>query len=292
MPLAKFSLPSLNWLSIALPHLSRRRFTATALAAGFALAVRPLAASTITTDARGLTEGAVKIPTRDGSIPGYRAKPSGTGPFPIVIVVHEIFGVHEHIRDLCRRFAKAGYYAIAPQLFFRQGDVESKTSIDDIRPITAQVPDEQVMHDIDACAPFAHIDGGNGQKLAITGFCWGGRIVWLYAAHNKHLDAGVAWYGRLTGDVTEKQPRHPYDVADKLKAPVLGLYGGLDKGIPQSSVEEMRARLKKVGAPSEIHVYENAEHAFNADYRPAYNAEAAKDGWARMLAWFKAQGVA
>jgi carboxymethylenebutenolidase len=272
--------------------LSRRGFTAGGLAAGFALAVQPLSASTIITSSEGLMAGEFAVPVADGTMKAYRAMPTGKGPFPIVIVVHEIFGVHEHIRDLCRRLANSGYYALAPQLFARQGDVENAPNIEAIRPITAKVPDAQVMADLDAAVIFAGKDGGDGKRLAITGFCWGGRVVWLYAAHNPNVDAGAAWYGRLTNETSERQPVHPYDVAEKLTVPVLGLYGGKDKGISLDTVEEMRKRLAKSKSKSQIIVYDEAEHAFNADYRPSYNETAAKDAWARMLAWFKAQGVA
>jgi carboxymethylenebutenolidase len=274
-------------------ELTRRQVIVTSLAAGFAMAVQPVTAATIATDANGLTAGEVKIPVGDSSIPAYRAMPAKGGPFPVALVVQEIFGVHEHIKDICRRFAKQGYLAIAPELYARQGDVSNLKSIDEIRVIVAKVPDEQVMADLDATVDYATKTGkGDVTKLGITGFCWGGRIVWLYAAHSKLLKAGVAWYGRLAGEKSELMPKHPIDVAADLKAPVLGLYGGKDTGIPQESVEQMRAALKSAKVPAEIVVYPEAQHGFHADYRPSYKEDDAKDGWKRLLSWFKQHGAA
>jgi carboxymethylenebutenolidase len=273
--------------------LRRREFMASSLAIGFALATRPVTAETIATDSAGLEAGEVKIKAADGDIPGYRAMPASGGPFPTVLVVQEIFGVHEHIRDVCRRFAKLGYFAVAPELYARQGDVSQLTNIDDIRPIVAQVPDAQVMSDLDASVAWA---GGTGKadtsRLGITGFCWGGRIVWLYAAHNADLKAGVAWYGRVEGEATALQPDYPVDIAAEIKAPVLGLYGAQDKGIPVESVERMREALKAAEVPTEIQIYPDAGHAFYADYRPSYVKTAADDGWRRLQDWFKRHGVA
>jgi carboxymethylenebutenolidase len=275
-------------------EFTRREFIVTTLAAGFALAVRPVSAQTITTDTKGLTAGEVKIPTADGQIPGYRAMPAAGAVFPTVLVVQEIFGVHEHIKDVCRRFAKLGYLAVAPELFARQGDVSGMSDIKEIvSKVVSQVPDAQVMSDIDATVAWAKASGkGNIERLGITGFCWGGRIVWLYAAHHPQLKAGVAWYGRLTGNRTELQPTYPIDVASAIRAPVLGLYGGEDQGIPLDTVEETRKALKAAGSPSEIIVYPNAPHAFHADYRPSYRHEPAEDGWRRLQEWFKRHGVA
>jgi carboxymethylenebutenolidase len=279
---------------LARVELNRRHVMAGGLAAaGFALAVQPIGAATITTESDGLSVGGVKIPVGDQTIPGYRAMPAKGGPFPVVLVVQEIFGVHEHIKDVCRRFAKAGYFAIAPEMYYRQGDVSKLKSIDEIRPIVAKVPDEQVMADLDAAVDFAQKSGkGDVAKLGITGFCWGGRIVWLYAAHSQQLKAGVAWYGRLVGDPTENQPKHPVNVAGELKAPVLGLYGGKDQGIPLDTVEQMRTALKPAKVETEIVVYPDAPHAFYADYRPSYVEKDAKDAWQKALAWFKKHGVA
>lgn len=274
-------------------EITRRKFIATAtVATGFALAVQPISAGVITTDAKGLVAGAVKIPVKDGEIPAYRAAPASGDNFPIVLVIQEIFGVHEHIQDITRRFARLGYLAIAPELFVRQGDVSKLSNIDEIRPIVAKVPDAQVLSDLDSTVEWAKKSAkGNGEKLGITGFCWGGRITWLYAAHNPQVKAGVAWYGRLVGDATELQPQYPVDVASKLTAPILGLYGGKDTGIPLDTVEQMRDRLKSSSSKSEIIVYPNAPHAFFADYRPSYREKEAQDGWKRLLAWFKQNGV-
>lgn len=272
---------------------TRREFVVTALAAGFALAVRPAFGELLTTDAGGLTAGEVKIPAKDGEMPAYRAMPEKGGAFPVVLVVQEIFGVHEHIKDICRRLAKLGYLAVAPELYARQGDVSKMADTQEIFKVVSRVPDAQVMADLDAAADWAGKSGkGDLKRLGITGFCWGGRIVWLYAAHSPQLKAGVAWYGRLVGQASDLQPKHPIDVAAKLKAPVLGLYGGADTGIPIETVERMRQGLKAIGGGSEIVVYPDAPHAFHADYRPSYRKEAAQDGWNRMLEWFQRQGVA
>jgi carboxymethylenebutenolidase len=273
---------------------NRRDFVATTLAAGFALAVQPISAETITTDTGGLTAGEVKIPTPDGHMPAYRAMPAVGDPFPVVLVVQEIFGVHEHIKDLCRRLAKVGYLAVAPELYARQGDVSNMANIGEIiAEVVSKVPDAQVMADLDATVAWAKQSGkGNTAKLGVTGFCWGGRIVWLYAAHNPNVKAGVAWYGRLVGDADPFHPKQPVDLAGSLKAPVLGLYGGADTGIPAESIEKMRTALKDAHQPSEIIVYPDTPHGFNADYRPTYRKQPAEDGWKRMLEWFKKYGVA
>lgn len=276
------------------PNPTRRQFVVTTLAAGFALAVQPVAAGTIATDAKGLEAGEVKVPVKDGDMPAYRAMPAAGGPFPVVLVVPEIFGVHEHIKDVCRRLAKVGYLAVAPELFARQGDVSKLTDIQEIiGKVVSKVPDAQVMSDLDATVAWAGKTGkADRAKLSITGFCWGGRIVWLYAAHSKDLKAGVAWYGRLVGQADELHPKHPIDLAGELKAPVLGLYGAADQGIPVETVERMRKAVKDAGKTAEVVVYPDAPHGFNADYRPSYRKEAAEDGWKRMLEWFKKYGVA
>jgi carboxymethylenebutenolidase len=273
---------------------SRRGFVMTSLAAGFALSVQPVSAQTIKTDTDGLEAGEVKIPVADGEIPAYRALPDKGGPFPVVLVVQEIFGVHEHIKDICRRLAKLGYLAIAPELYARQGDVSKLTEITEIfSKVVSKVPDKQVMADLDATVAWAKATGkGNVDKLAITGYCWGGRIVWLYAAHNPDLKAGVAWYGRLAMPGTELQPKYPIDVVSDIKAPILGLYGEADTGIPVASVEKMRAALKEAGKTAEIILYPDTPHAFFADYRPSYRKDKAEDGWKRLLEWFKKYGVA
>lgn len=273
---------------------TRRGFVVTSLAAGFAMSVLPISAETITTDTKGIEAGEVKIPVTDGEFPAYRAQPASGGSFPVVLVVQEIFGVHEHIKDICRRFAKLGYLAIAPELYARQGDVSKETDIPKIiQTVVSKVPDAQVMSDLDATVAWVKKNGkGNTEKLAVTGFCWGGRIVWLYAAHNKNLKAGVAWYGRLVGDKDPLHPKHPTDLVEELKAPVLGLYGGADMGIPNSTVEAMQAALKKANKPSEIILYPDTPHGFHADYRPTYRKDKADDGWKRLLEWFKKNGVA
>jgi carboxymethylenebutenolidase len=273
--------------------LTRRQVLVTSLATGFALAVQPVAADTITTNTEGLEAGEVRIPVADGEIPAYRAMPAKGHDFPVVLVVQEIFGVHEHIKDVCRRFAKQGYLAVAPELYARQGDVSKISDWKQIfAEVVSKVPDAQVMSDLDSTVTWARKSSkGHGKKLAITGFCWGGRITWLYAAHSKDLKAGVAWYGRLKGDTTPLQPKYPLDVVADINAPVLGLYGGKDQGIPLADVEAMRAALKAAGKPSEIIVYPEAGHAFLADYRPSYRAEDAAAGWAACLDWFRKHGV-
>jgi carboxymethylenebutenolidase len=275
--------------------LTRRQFVTRSLAAGFAAAVLPIRAEgVIETPAEGLSAGELKIPVADGEIPAYRAAPSGEGPFPVVLVVQEIFGVHEHIRDVCRRLARAGYLAVAPELYARQGDVGRMTDIQEIvGKVVSRVPDSQVMADLDAAAAWAAQHGkGDAAKLAVTGFCWGGRIVWLYAAHSPKLRAGVAWYGRLEGSADPLHPKHPLELAGALKAPVLGLYGGADTGIPSESVERMRAVLRGGASGSEIVLYPGAPHGFHADYRPSYRETEARDGWDRMLRWFREHGAA
>ena len=272
---------------------TRRKFIiVTTLAAGFTLAVRPIYAQVITTDTKGLVAGEVKIPVEDGEIPAYRAMPATGKNFPTVLVVQEIFGVHEHIQDICRRFAKLGYLAIAPEMFARLGDVSQLSDIQEIRKVVSKVPDAQVMSDLDATVAWAKKSSKGNDKLGITGFCWGGRIVWLYAAHNPKVEAGVAWYGRLVGESTPLTPKHPVDIAAQLKVPVLGLYGGNDDGIPVETVEQMRKALKAGKSASEIVLYPDTPHAFFADYRPSYRKEQAENGWERLQAWFKQHGVA
>lgn len=267
---------------------------ASSLTAGFALSTQPVSAQTITTSVEGLVAGEIKIPTAAGEVPGYQAMPAGSGPFPVILVVQEIFGVHEHIRDVCRRFAKAGHLAIAPELFHRQGNVGQMTDMQAIvRDVVSKVPDAQVMSDLDATVAFAKASGrGDVSKLAVTGFCWGGRITWLYAAHNQDVKAGVAWYGRLVGDKTDLQPAHPVDRAAGLKGAMLGLYGAADTGIPVATVEQMKQACRQHGATCEITVYPDTPHAFHADYRPSYREAPAKDGWSKALAWLKQHGAA
>lgn len=272
---------------------TRRGFVVTTLASGFALAVQPVTAQTITTSSEGLDAGEVKIPVSDGEIPAYKAMPAKGGPFPVILVVQEIFGVHEHIKDVCRRLAKLGYLAVAPELYARQGDVSKETDIQKLlSTVVNRVPDRQVMSDLDATVTWAKSSGkGDVGKLGVTGFCWGGRIVWLYSAHNPSLKAGVAWYVRLVGMPDDLHPKHPLDIVGDLKAPVLGLYGGADTGIPNDTVDKMQMALKEAKKPCEIVLYPDTPHGFHADYRPTYRKDKADDGWSRLKTWFKSHGV-
>ena len=275
-----------NWVRMS--GVNRRAALAgSAAALGYALAAQPVSAATAKTPSEGLVEGMLTFPAGDIAMNAYRARPAGRKNAPVVLVVQEIFGIHEWIRDTTRRFAHAGYYAIAPDMFQRQGDPTKAPDIKTLfETIVSKVPDAQVMADLDRAAAFAGTDGGNAKKLGITGFCWGGRITWLYANHNPALKAGVAWYGRLVGPPTVLQPKNPIDVAAALKAPVLGLYGALDKGIPVSDVEKMNAALKAAKDPGFIRLFEGADHGFLADYRPSFNEPAATEGWADALKWF------
>ncbi len=272
----------------------RRQFIAGSLTTGFVAAVAPtgdLLAQVIATDTQGLVAGEVQIMMSRTAIPAYRAQPAGKTNLPIVLVVQEIFGVHEYIKDVCRRFAKQGYMAVAVEHFHRQGrpnDFPDAQAI--IANIVGKVPDSQVMSDLDTALAWAGTQGGDVNKAAVTGFCWGGRITWLYAAHNPKLKAGVAWYGRLSGQINANNPLYPIEVAEKMHAPVLGLYGGKDTGIPLSNVDEMKTRLSfgtKASEASDIIVYPDAPHAFHADYRPSYRKADAEDGWQRCISWFK-----
>ena len=276
---------------------SRRDFVRGSLGTGFAAAVLPVLAQTVVkTDAQGLEVGEVTIPVGDFKMPAYRAAPAGVRNAPVVLVVSEIFGVHEYIADVARRFAKLGYFAVAPELFVRQGDAGSYGEIAKLlAEVVNKVPDAQVMGDLDATVAWARSQGADASKLGITGFCWGGRVTWLYSAHNPAVKAAAAWYGRLVGDRSPLTPAHPVDVAARLHAPVLGLYGGKDGGIPLDSVDKMKSALA-AGSPSarrsEFVVYPDAPHAFHADYRPSFRKEAAEEGWKRCAAWFKTHGVA
>jgi carboxymethylenebutenolidase len=276
---------------------SRRSFVRATVGSGFAAAVLPIAAQTaIKTDSAGLITGEVTIPVGDFKMPAFRAAPAGRAGAPVVLVASEIFGVHEHIADVARRFAKAGYFAVAPELFVRQGDAGAYGEIAKlIDEVISKVPDAQVMGDLDATLAWANAQGADTSKAGVTGFCWGGRITWLYSAHNPQIKAGVAWYGRLVGVASALTPKHPVDVARALYGPVLGLYGEKDTGIPFETVEKMKAALAAGNAAarkSEIVAYADAPHGFHADYRPSFRKEAAADGWKRCLAWFAAHGVA
>lgn len=271
--------------------LNRRGFLTTTLAGGFTLAAGPVMAQTVVrTDANGLVAGEVRIPVRDGEIPAYRAAPAGRKNAPVVLVVQEIFGVHEYIRDVCRRWAKAGYLAVAPELYARQGDPSKYTEIAKLAAeVVSKVPDDQVLADLDATARWAAAHGGSRSRVGVTGFCWGGRIVWLYAAHNPAVKAGVAWYGKLVGDPTALQPLNPVDVAAQVKAPVLGLYGGQDAGIPLTSINAMKGALATGGPAareSSFVLFRDAPHGFHADYRPSYREADAKEGWRLAQDWF------
>ena len=286
-----------NTLVPAQGDFNRRTFVRTAVGSGFAAAVLPVMAQTVVkTDSVGLVAGEVTIHVGGFKMPAYRAAPAGRTGLPVVLVTSEIFGVHEHIADVARRFAKAGYFAIAPELFVRQGDAGSYGEIAKLlAEVINQVPDAQVMGDLDATLAWAKTEGADTSRAGITGFCWGGRITWLYAAHNPQVKAGVAWYGRLVGAPNPLMPKNPVDVAGAINGPVLGLYGGQDGGIPLTTVEAMKAALASGSAAakkSEFVVYPDAPHAFHADYRPSYRKDAADDGWKRCLAWFKAHGVA
>ena len=271
----------------------RRTFLKTALGTGFAAAVLPVCAQTvIKTDTQGLLAGEVSVVVNGQKIPAYRAQPEGKTNLPVILVISEIFGVHEHIADVARRFAKLGYLAIAPDLFVRQGNPAAYPTIAEIsKEIISKVPDEQVFQDLDAWVAWAKDNGGNIDKLGINGFCWGGRIVWMYSAYNPRVKAGVAWYGRIVRDKTALTPQHPIDIALGLKVPVLGLYGGKDGGIPVTTVVQMKDLLQKSGNASEFVVYPGTGHAFHADYRPSYVEADAKDGWKRAGEWFKSHGV-
>jgi carboxymethylenebutenolidase len=276
---------------------SRREFARTSVGVGFAAAALPIQAqSEVRTPSTGLTVGEVTISAGEFKLPAYRAMPAGKSNLPVVLVISEIFGVHEYIADVARRFAQRGYLAIAPELFVRQGDAASYGEITKLlAEVISKVPDAQVMGDLDACFAWARANGGDAGRLGITGFCWGGRITWLYCAHNPAVKVGVAWYGRLAGTTTALQTAHPLDVAGKLHAPVLGLYGGKDTGIPLTDVDKMKAALAAGSAAakkSQFFVYPDAPHAFHADYRPSFQKAPAEDGWQRCLDWFKAHNVA
>ncbi|WP_028102196.1 dienelactone hydrolase family protein [Pseudoduganella violaceinigra] len=274
--------------------VDRRDFIKAALGTGFAAAVMPAQAQhVISTDSKGLTARTVHIKSGSQTVPLYMAHPEGKTNLPVILVISEIFGVHEHIADVARRFAKAGYLALAPDLFVRHGDPSREPSIADLQKnIISKTLDSEVLADLDAVVEWARTYGADTVKLGITGFCWGGRITWMYSAHNPHVKAGVAWYGRVVGQATPAWPQHPIDIAARLKTPVLGLYGAQDTGIPVESVEKMKAALAQAHNQSEFRIFEHSGHAFFADYRPSYNAADAAEGWQLALGWFKSHGVA
>lgn len=275
------------------PPFSRRGFVMTSLMTGLTLATTSVEAQVVRTDAEGLEAGEVKISAGDGPMPGYRAMPVGEGPFPVVLVIEEIFGVHEYIKDICRRLAKAGYCAVAPELYARQGDLSTMTDAKlIIRDVISKTPDAQWMADLDAAASWAvSASRGDPARIGTMGWCRGGRGVWLYAAHRRDLKAAVAWYGPVGGDRTEIQPRTGTDVAAEINAPILALYGGADTGIPVATVEAARDKAVAAGKSVELVVYPEAPHGFHADYRPSYRPVEAKDGWARALSFLKSHGV-
>ncbi len=273
--------------------LARRGLVMTGLISGLTLATTRVEAQVIHTDSTGLVAGEVQIPVSDGHLPGYFARPDGAGPFPVVLVIEEIFGVHEYIKDVCRRLAKAGYLAVAPELYARQGDLSKMTDVSKIvSEVISKAPDATVMTDLDSTAAWAGGNHGDLAWLGVTGFCRGGRATWLYAAHNPKLKAAVAWYGPVAGGTSPIQPKTVLDLAAELKCPLLGIYGGQDRGIRQDDVQEAASRARAAGAAVEIVVFADAGHGFHADYRPSYNAADAADGWKRMLAWFSKYGVA
>jgi len=279
------------------PHVpfDRRTFIKATLGSGFAAAVLPVSAQTIHTDSEGLEAGEVAFQSGGALVPAYRAQPAGKTHLPVIVVIHEIFGVHEHIADVCRRFAKLGYLAIAPDLYVREGDASKYPTIQQLNAaIVSKVPDRQVLQDLDAAVAWAAQHGGDTKRLGVNGFCWGGRIAWLYAEHNPNVKAAVAWYGRVAGDHTALTPANPLDLAGNLQVPVLGLYGRQDTSIPQDTLEQMKQAIAQGpprGRGSQFVVYDDAGHAFFADYRPSYRKADAEDGWRRAIAWFREHGV-
>jgi carboxymethylenebutenolidase len=288
-----FDSDHLNSLQPPIAPLNRRTLVKASLTIGFCAAVSPVSAQAVTTSADGLIAGEVKVPAGDADIPAYRAMPDHGGPFPTVLVIHEIFGVHEYIKDVCRRWAKLGYYAIAPDLYARVGDASSETDMKKIMAdIVSKVSDAQVLSDLDATLAFAKASGSADiARAAVAGFCWGGRESWLYAAHNPALKAAIAWYGPLGGAPSALKPKNPPDIVDDLKVPVLGLYGGKDAGITAPQIAAMREKLAAAGGASKIIVYEDTGHAFHADYRPSYNKADAEASWKEATGWLKDHGV-
>ena len=278
---------------------TRRTALKVALGVGYAAVTMPVMAQTaIKTSANGLATGETTYEVNGFKVPLFYAAPAGKKNLPVVLVIQEIFGVHEYIADTCRRFAQAGYLAIAPELFARQGDPTQYGEMAKLMAeVVSKVPDAQVMTDLDGAVKWAGSQGGDLNKVAITGFCWGGRITWLYAQQSANVKAGVAWYGRLVGAPSALTPKHPLDLAADMKAPVLGLYGGQDGGIPLTTVNQMKDALgaasgNRNAQASQFVVYPDAPHAFHADYRPSYRKEPAEDGFKRALEWFKTHGVA
>ena len=272
--------------------LRRRGFMMTSLISGFTLATTRVDAQAIHTDTTGLHVAEVKIPTSDGDLPAYMAQPATGGPFPTILVVEEIFGVHEYIRDVCRRFAKQGYLAVAAEYYARVGDLAKITNMQELQATVAKAPDAQMMNDMDSVAAWATANDGDGNRLGMNGFCGGGRQTWLYAAHSNRLKAAVSWYGILDRKPNANQPRTVLEIIPLVKCPVLGLYGGEDAANSMNQIREAQAEAKQARVPVEIIIYPDAPHGFHADYRPSYRPADAKDGWARALAWFRKYGVA
>ena len=272
--------------------LARRGFVMSSLIAGLTLATTRVEAAAIHTGTDGIVAAETKIPVADGMLPAYVAHPTGAGPFPTVLVIEEIFGVHDYIKDICRRLAHAGYLAVAPELYARLGDLSTMTDVGQIvRDVILKAPDATLFADLDAAAAWAAANGGDPARLAVTGFCRGGRHTWMYATHNPNLRAAVAWYGPVVGPTSAIQPATPTDVADKLLCPLLGLYGGQDKGISMTDVVAAATKAKAAGKEVDLVIYPDAGHGFHADYRPSYQATAAADGWQRMLEWFHGHGA-
>jgi carboxymethylenebutenolidase len=273
--------------------LSRRGFAAASVAVGFAAAAGPVAASVITTDTDGLDAGMVDVPTVGGNMSAYRARPKGVAHPPVILVIQEIFGLHEWIKDVCRRFAKQGWYAIGGELYWRHGKPSEYTDMGKLMSdLVAKIPDSEVTGDLDSEVAFAAKEGGDTKRLSVTGFCWGGRQTWLYAAHNPKLKAAVAWYGPLVGTPGALKPRNPVDIANELKVPVLGMYGAQDKNITAEHIARMRQALKDAGnKTSRIDAFADAGHGFFADYRDSYNEKDAKEAWQRALAWLHDHGA-
>ena len=273
--------------------LNRRGFLMTSLASGFAMASQPIMAQAVSTNTKGLVAGEVKIPVADGKIPAYRAMPAKPGRYPVVLVVQEIFGVHEHIKDMCRRYAKLGYFAIAPEMFARQGDVSTMNDVGAIlSTVVSKVPDAQVCSDLDAAIAYAQTTKhADTSRVGLVGFCWGGRTAWIYAHHNPRLKAAVSYYGLLNGMTSPIKPHDPVDIASKLKVPVLGLYAGKDSYVKQEVVDQMAAGLRQSSSGSNIVVFPDVDHGFNADYRPTYDKAAATYGAELAHDWLKTHGV-
>ena len=273
--------------------LSRRGFmtVSAATAAGYTLAAGPVRADAIKTDTQGLTAGDAKVAVAGGDMPVYYARPAGVANPPVILVAMEIFGLHEYIRDVTRRLGKLGALAVAPDYYFRKGDLTKIADIQALFPFVNAKTDGELFADLDATAAWAKAQGGNTDRLGIMGYCRGGRTVWRYSTHNPNLKAGVAFYGSLADQPNEAMPINSIASAKDVKEPVLGLYGAEDQGIPVDQVKQMEAALKTAGKTAEFKIYPGAPHGFHADYRPSYRQDAAEDGWKQMTAWFKKYGV-